>query len=112
VNKLLDICGDPDRPEVEEVRAQARMQAREEIGEYCDLAQAGASASLLLNELDMRARLDDMIDKCLKRLLFVRGVKSVGRAGPAAAPRLAHVPAREVPLQAGEAEQIPSPAGA
>jgi hypothetical protein len=34
----------------------------------------------LLRELSVVDRLDNMIDRCLKRLLFVRGLKSVSTA--------------------------------
>jgi len=37
-----------------------------------------------MKELDVKERLDGMIDKCLKRLLFVRGLKSI--SSPAASP--------------------------
>ena len=37
-----------------------------------------------------------MIDKCLKRLLFLRGLKSMARPAPAA--RIAHVAAHEAPM--------------
>jgi hypothetical protein len=43
----------------------------------------------LMNSLALEDRLDGLIDKCLKRLLFVRGVKSVSSASASASsPRL------------------------
>jgi hypothetical protein len=43
----------------------------------------------LMSSLALEDRLDGLIDKCLKRLLFVRGVKSVSSAsGSASSPRL------------------------
>jgi hypothetical protein len=43
----------------------------------------------LMDSLALEDRLDGLIDKCLKRLLFVRGVKSVSSASvPASSPRL------------------------
>ncbi|MFO1098533.1 MAG: hypothetical protein U1E81_09825 [Xanthobacteraceae bacterium] len=41
----------------------------------------------LLKELDVDERLGAMIDKCLKRLLFVRGIKSVGHSNELPLPR-------------------------
>ena len=45
----------------------------------------------LLKELDVDERLGAMIDKCLKRLLFVRGLKSVGRPNELPLPHPARV---------------------
>jgi hypothetical protein len=39
-----------------------------------------ATAERLLSDLEMEGRLDALIDKCLKRLLFVRGLKSLPAA--------------------------------
>ena len=36
-----------------------------------------AALNRLMKELDVAERLDAMIDRCLKRLLFVRGIKSL-----------------------------------
>lgn len=53
-------------------------QAREELGEAWDLIEIGklATVEYLLQELSVADRLDGMIDRALKRLLFVRGIKS------------------------------------
>jgi hypothetical protein len=40
------------------------------------------SYTSLLNNLDLEDRLDRLIDRCVKRLLFVRGVKSVAASPP------------------------------
>lgn len=45
----------------------------------------------LLKELDVDERLGAMIDKCLKRLLFVRGIKSVGHSNELPLPRPARI---------------------
>jgi hypothetical protein len=65
----------------EEIRAQNEAvdeQAREELGEAWDLIEIGevATVEYLLKELSVAERLDGMIDRALKRLLFVRGIKS------------------------------------
>jgi hypothetical protein len=85
-----------DSAEVATARAAAKAKAGEELGEACELADAGATEKRLASEIELRARLDEMIDKCLKRLLFLRGLKSMARPAPAA--RIAHVAAHEVPM--------------
>lgn len=63
-------------------------QARDELGELYGLVEMGEEATIdrLLRDLAVEERLDAMIDKCLKRLLFVRGLKSISNA-PASADR-------------------------
>lgn len=80
----------------EAVWQKSRAKAREELGDVCDLVEGGITEEEIAREIDLRAKLDDMIDKCLKRLLFVRGLKSMAR--PAAPARIAHVPAQEIPI--------------
>jgi hypothetical protein len=68
----------------EEIRAQKEAvdeQAREELGEAWELIEIGkfATVEYLLEELSVADRLDGMIDRALKRLLFVRGIKSYVR---------------------------------
>ena len=57
----------------------AEGQARDELGEAWELAEMGdvATTDHLERELLILDRLDGMIDRCLKRLLFVRGLKSI-----------------------------------
>jgi hypothetical protein len=57
----------------------AEDQAREELGEFYDLAEMGEDATLegLAKRLAIQERLDAAIDRCLRRLLFVRGLKSL-----------------------------------
>jgi hypothetical protein len=64
----------------------AEDQARRELGDAYGLLEIGeiASADRLMKDLEVQDRLDAMIDKCLKRLLFVRGIKSISNASPAA----------------------------
>ena len=66
----------------------AESQARKELGELYALVEMGEEATVerLMKDLEVQDRLDAMIDKCLKRLLFVRGLKSISNA-PASAPR-------------------------
>ena len=54
-------------------------QVREELGETAYLLAAcgdDATVKCLLSDLEIEERLDASIEKCLKRLLLVRGVKS------------------------------------
>ncbi len=57
----------------------AESKAREELGEAYSLVEMGEAATVggLVRGLEVQARLDAMIDKCLKRLLFLRGLKSL-----------------------------------
>ena len=51
--------------------------------------EVGLSATMtgLMADLAVRDRLDAMIDRCLKRLLFLRGLKSVSGASPSGEPK-------------------------
>jgi hypothetical protein len=62
-------------------------QTREELGE--ELVEIGETATVdrLLEDLQVEERLDATIDKCLKRLLFLRGVKSISSAASSASPQ-------------------------
>src|SRR5215471_13985811 len=67
----------------------AEDKAREELGEVYELAELGETANVdrLLRDLAVEERLDAMIDKCLKRLLFLRGLKSLPTASSSAPPQ-------------------------
>jgi hypothetical protein len=54
-------------------------QIRKELGDTYELAEIAEIASIdsLMKELEILDRLDAMFDKCVKRLLMVRGVKSL-----------------------------------
>jgi len=53
--------------------------ARKELGEDFRLVEIGDTATVegLLRDLDIEERLNALIDKGLKRLLFLRGLKSI-----------------------------------
>ena len=57
----------------------AEDQARKDLGAKYELVEVGETATVdrLLQDLAVEERLDTMIDKCLKRLLFLRGLKSL-----------------------------------
>ena len=57
-----------------EIRA-AEDQARQELGDTYELVEIGKTATVdrLMRDLEVQDRLDSMIGKCLKRLLFCGG---------------------------------------
>jgi hypothetical protein len=67
----------------------AEAQARKELGEAYDLVEVGETGTVerLLRDLAMEERLDAMIDKCLKRLLFLKGLKSLPTAFSSTSPQ-------------------------
>jgi hypothetical protein len=81
-----DMPDDFDKTFTEKWRA-AESQAREQLGEHYGLVEMGEEATVdcLLKDLAVQERLDAMIDKCMKRLLLVRGLKSMS-LGPTSAP--------------------------
>jgi hypothetical protein len=60
----------------------AEDQARKELGKSYQLVEIGETATVecLMRELEVEERLDAMIDRQLKRLLLLRGIKSLPRA--------------------------------
>jgi hypothetical protein len=93
---FLDI--DDVTPAQREAAVQAaEEQARNELGDRYALVEIGETATVerLLQDLRVEERLDATIDKCLKRLLFLRGVKSLSTATsptPQAAPATPCIP--------------------
>jgi hypothetical protein len=74
-------------PAVREAAIRAAVdQARKELGDAYGLVEIGEIASVdqLMKGLEVQDRLDAMIDKCLKRLLFLRGLKSISSASTSA----------------------------
>jgi hypothetical protein len=74
--------GSFDAPKQEQILAAQRASEellRKELGEAWELTEMGEAATTdhLLVELSIVDRLEGMIDRCLKRLLFVRGLKSI-----------------------------------
>jgi hypothetical protein len=74
----------------------AEDQARKELGPAWELVEVGKIATLghLASELTIVERLDAMIDKCVKRLLLVRGLKSMSLASTSAPPARLPGPSR------------------
>ena len=73
----------------EENMQAAEDQARKELGDMYELVELGEAATIdgLTRELDVKERLDARVEKCLKQLLLVRGLKSISAPPPSAPPR-------------------------
>ena len=74
----------------------AQDRVRKELGDTFELVEIGEAATFdgLKNELDIRERLDALIEKCVKRLLLVRGFKSVSAAPSSEIPRRVSGPSK------------------
>jgi hypothetical protein len=83
---LSEMFEDIDPVKREEAMRAAEDQAREELGDTYKLVEIGETATVdrLMKDLVIEERLDGMIDKCLKRLLFLRGLKSISTASSSA----------------------------
>jgi hypothetical protein len=68
-----------DPAERAEASRAADDQARRELGEAFELTEISDTATVdcLIKDLEVQDRLDATIDKYLKRLLFLRGLKSI-----------------------------------
>jgi len=72
--------------EVRVLREKADQRARSELGQALQLVEAGevTTTEYLLNELSVVERLDSIIDRCIMRLLRVKGLKSLASPSTAA----------------------------
>jgi hypothetical protein len=82
---------DENHAALEEALRAAQKQARSELGnwdwdEFRD--DDFGTIRRLMKDLELVERLDAIIDKCLRRLLMVRGVKSVAPAPPSEPPQI------------------------
>jgi hypothetical protein len=84
--KFPRLSSELDPAERETLMRAVEDEARKELGENYKLVEVGEIATLqgLIKDLAVEERLDGMIDKCLKRLLFVRGLKSLSAASGSA----------------------------
>ena len=66
----------------DDVRISVLTQAREELGDQHALIELGQAATIegLLRDLEVLERLDALIDRSLKRLLMLKGLKSLGNS--------------------------------
>lgn len=77
---LMPVSGKEVDPAVREAAIRAAEdQARKELGDTYELAEIYEIASIdsLMKDLEILDRLDAVFDKCVKRLLMVRGLKSI-----------------------------------
>src|SRR5262245_36041180 len=79
-------------------------QARKELGDRYALVEIGATVDRLLQELMVEERLDAMIDKCIKRLLHLRGLRSLSTA-PSSPPLQQTAATARIPSPWDEVEQ-------
>ena len=97
-NTDLPILGDPgDSAKCEEQMRFANDLAQKELGGIYELVEAGEASTFdgLSKELDIQERLDAAISRCLKRLLFVRGIKSISETSlPTSPPKRIADPSR------------------
>src|SRR6516162_432423 len=80
---------DPPIPVELEANRAAEDHARRELGGVYELVEIGEAAMVdgLLRDLEIEERLDAMINQQIKRLLQVRGPKSISAALPSAPPK-------------------------
>jgi len=97
IKHLSNIFGSPADlekrlQEAKEERGNAIRELREELGDNYELLELKEIASFdgLRYELDVKDRLDGSIDRCLKRLLFLRGLKSI--SAPPSSERPTRIP--------------------
>jgi hypothetical protein len=67
----------------------AEDQIRKELGELCELVELGEVATVdsLIKDLEVQERLDAVFDRCVKRLLMVKGLKSISNVPSSAPPK-------------------------
>jgi hypothetical protein len=88
--RLVQQVDNSDPPETaaeREAREAIDAKARRTLGETYELVKIGKIATVgqLLSDLGVEERLDATIERCIKRLLFLRGLKSIS-AMPSSAP--------------------------
>ena len=78
----------PAKP-VLSAEASVESEGRRELGDLYAFVEMGEEATLdrLVEELGVQERLDGMIDRCIKRLLVVRGIKSISVESTSSPPR-------------------------
>jgi hypothetical protein len=82
LKEFLVSAYEPETRSSEELRAlrkQGDQEAKSQLGPALELVEIGhvATTGHLLGELSIAERLDGMIDRYIKRLLLVRGLKSL-----------------------------------
>jgi hypothetical protein len=92
----LSMLSDSERAKVYEGTDAMIDEVRKELGEDFRFVEIGDTATVerLLSDLEIEERLDALIDKCLKRLLFLRGLKSLSTGSYSAPPQPSPEPQR------------------
>jgi hypothetical protein len=81
-----------DQAARDEASRAAEKQARSELGDCYKFTEDDiGTVERLMLDLEVEERIDAVIDKCLRRLLMVRGVKSMGVV-PRSVPAQLHKP--------------------
>jgi len=85
--RLMHLPEERSPEELRAIRAAAEKQAREELGESLQLVDLGEEITMHYyeKELTIVDRINGNIDRCIKRLLLVRGAKSLPLSPPPAA---------------------------
>jgi len=88
--ELLPKPGSPTPEQVEASRKRAHKRARRELGGAFELTQIGEVATLdyLQKRVEILGRLDGMITRAYKKLLYLRGIKSMAASAPPAPDQL------------------------
>jgi hypothetical protein len=96
--RTLAFWNGKDRPKIEDALDDLH-KARKEFGERYKFIEIGDIATLdqLMKDLIVEERLDAMIDKCIKRLLFLRGLKSISQTSSSAPAPLARIAGPQKP---------------
>ena len=69
---------DENQAALDEAWRAAQMQACSELGDSCEYRDDNfGTIERLMKDLEVVERLDAVVDKCVKRLLMVRGVKAL-----------------------------------
>jgi hypothetical protein len=94
-------CTPRDEQEIEAAECAAMVRAdehraREELGDNYELVAIGELATIprLLRELNLEERLSEMIDRNIKHLLHMRGLKSINMVSSPATPQRLSAPTK------------------
>jgi len=82
------VCAEFPLQQRKELREAVEEEAREELGDDYKFIEAGkdATANAVMENFEVESRLDAMLDACMKRLLHLRGFKSL--SSPTSSARL------------------------
>ena len=86
---LLCEVSEEDKEKAKQEMLVAQDRLRKELGGTFEFIEIGDAATFdgLTKELETKEHLNALIEKCLKRLLLVRGLKSVSTAPSSAPPQ-------------------------